>query len=302
METFTYDANGNELTWVDKLQENGQWVNSDSFTFTYDARGDELTYLLELSESGQWTDFSCDTSTYDANGHLLTHLYGVWQNGQWTDQESDTYTYDAKGNKSTVLLESWEGHWVDSLNYSYTYGSNENELTWLIQQWQNGQWANYERDTLAYDANGNLTLYLHERWSGSSWTPSVGSGLFDHPYVDVNGNFFDYEGYEVTFTYALITAVQPGKSNLPGSFSLEQNYPNPFNPTTTIKYQLAMNSNVTLKVYDVLGREVETLVNERQSAGSHNLTFNASNLPSGVYLYRLQAGTFTQVKKMILMK
>ncbi len=88
----------------------------------------------------------------------------------------------------------------------------------------------------------------------------------------------------------------------PETFFLYQNYPNPFNPNTVIKYQLPVNSFVTLKVYDVLGRQLQTLVNERQTAGSHNVTFNASKLPSGIYFYRLQAGTFTQVKKMILMK
>jgi bilirubin oxidase len=89
---------------------------------------------------------------------------------------------------------------------------------------------------------------------------------------------------------------------VPGTFSLGQNFPNPFNPKTVINYQLPMNSLVTLKVYDVLGREIKTLVNERQNAGSQNVTFNASNLPGGVYFYRLQAGKNTATKKLVLIK
>ena len=91
------------------------------------------------------------------------------------------------------------------------------------------------------------------------------------------------------------------------SFHLAQNYPNPFNPTTTIRYELPVQSEVKLEVFDVLGRRVATLVNARLSAGQYDATFDASSLSSGVYFYRLQASGaanhhFIQTKKMILVK
>ena len=86
------------------------------------------------------------------------------------------------------------------------------------------------------------------------------------------------------------------------NYSLSQNYPNPFNPTTVIKYSLAKPSNVTLKVYDLVGQEVATLVNAKQTAGKHNVSFDASNLSSGVYFYTLRAGDYTATKKMMLLK
>jgi hypothetical protein len=86
------------------------------------------------------------------------------------------------------------------------------------------------------------------------------------------------------------------------TYRLEQNYPNPFNPTTNITYVLPKAENVSLKVYDVLGREVATLVNEVKPAGAYTVPFNASNLASGVYFYKLQAGSFVQTKKMMLVK
>lgn len=89
---------------------------------------------------------------------------------------------------------------------------------------------------------------------------------------------------------------------VPVEFMLSQNYPNPFNPATIISYQLPANTLVTLKVYDILGREFQTLINERQTAGAHSVTFDASNLASGVYFYRMQAGEFIQTKKLVLMK
>ncbi|MFZ1083091.1 MAG: discoidin domain-containing protein [Candidatus Kryptoniota bacterium] len=97
------------------------------------------------------------------------------------------------------------------------------------------------------------------------------------------------------------TAVLP-KPGIPSNYALDQNYPNPFNPTTTIIYELPANSFVTLKVYDVLGREIKTLISGLQSAGNHNVTFDASRFSSGVYLYAMTAGGVTVTKKMILLK
>jgi len=88
----------------------------------------------------------------------------------------------------------------------------------------------------------------------------------------------------------------------PTNFSLSQNYPNPFNPVTSIKYSVSSMENVTLKVYDILGNEVVTLVNENKSAGNYDVEFDASKLSSGVYFYRLKAGSFIQTKKMVLLK
>ncbi|MDZ7625551.1 MAG: LamG-like jellyroll fold domain-containing protein [Ignavibacteriaceae bacterium] len=92
------------------------------------------------------------------------------------------------------------------------------------------------------------------------------------------------------------------ENNFPESFSISQNYPNPFNPSTTIRYSIPNGSVVTIKVYDVLGTEVATLVNEDKSAGSYEVDFNASQLSSGIYFYKLQAGSFVETKKMILIK
>ena len=86
------------------------------------------------------------------------------------------------------------------------------------------------------------------------------------------------------------------------SFKLAQNYPNPFNSSTRIEYSIKKDGMVNLKIYDLLGREVKTLVNENEPAGSYSVKFNAENLPSGVYIYKLTAGSFSAVKKLMLMK
>lgn len=96
--------------------------------------------------------------------------------------------------------------------------------------------------------------------------------------------------------------VKPGSSEIPGEFSLFQNYPNPFNPETQIKYQLPSKEFVKLTVYDILGNEVSVIVNEEQYPGTYEAEWNALNYPSGVYFYELQAGDFTQTRKMTLIR
>jgi hypothetical protein len=91
-------------------------------------------------------------------------------------------------------------------------------------------------------------------------------------------------------------------ASVPDKFELYQNYPNPFNPTTTIKYQLPTASRVKLKVYNLLGEDITTLVDKMQDVGLKSVEFNANKLPSGIYIYRLTAGSFTDVKKMMILK
>jgi len=104
------------------------------------------------------------------------------------------------------------------------------------------------------------------------------------------------------YTPAQATSVEVLSTNIPSFFTLEQNYPNPFNPSTTLRYSLPQSAQVQIKVSDVLGNEIETLVNEEKPVGTYELSWNAANLPSGVYFYRLQAGDFVQTRKMILLK
>jgi hypothetical protein len=100
----------------------------------------------------------------------------------------------------------------------------------------------------------------------------------------------------------ILTDVKKVNSPKPASFSLSQNYPNPFNPSTTINYSIPEGRVATIKVYDLLGKEVSTLLNEYKEAGMHSVHFNASTLPSGIYIYTIQAGEFRASKKLLLLK
>ncbi|MCJ7555049.1 MAG: T9SS type A sorting domain-containing protein [Ignavibacteriaceae bacterium] len=129
----------------------------------------------------------------------------------------------------------------------------------------------------------------------------------------IGSTSFTFEGSSLAFisqSYQSdcynITQVQEGEVQ-PKEFNLEQNYPNPFNPSTVISYHLPISGLVSLKVYDILGNEVATLVNEYKSAGKYEVIFNVethrdASLPSGIYFYQLKAGSFIQTKKMILLR
>jgi subtilisin-like proprotein convertase family protein len=121
-------------------------------------------------------------------------------------------------------------------------------------------------------------------------------------YDGVLGNTGQFKGWSLTLYFETPVNVDNEPVEIIQDFELHQNYPNPFNPSTTIKWQMPESGNVTLKIYDVLGREVITLVNEELSAGKHDVTFDASQFSSGVYFYQLKAGDFIEIKKMILIK
>ena len=125
------------------------------------------------------------------------------------------------------------------------------------------------------------TLMAKSRTGNTGWAIQAGGGLSK---------------------YSNLSGIFKSGNDIPAHFSLSQNYPNPFNPSTNIKYQIAMNSYAKLTVYDILGKEVVILVNEKLQPGTYEVNWDASNQPSGVYFYKLQAGNYTETKKMILMK
>ncbi len=117
--------------------------------------------------------------------------------------------------------------------------------------------------------------------------------------IDTDGKF---EDYHITVKVDARSVTDVEENSLPTEFALEQNYPNPFNPTTNITYSIPQNGQVQIKVYDMLGNEITTLVNEQKQAGTYEVEFNASNLSSGIYLYKIRSGDYFYSRKMILAK
>jgi len=158
----------------------------------------------------------------------------------------------------------------------------------------------WEWTTLSSPAPYDMTTALNnEDWFALGYMVKCDEDDSDFRAI-FDGYLDNYPPY-IIVRYGIITNVEVFESEL-NSFILYQNYPNPFNPSTTIKFTIANFGFVNLKIYDVLGNEVETLLDEYKQAGSYEVKWDASNNPSGFYFYRLQAGDFIETKKMILMK
>jgi len=143
-----------------------------------------------------------------------------------------------------------------------------------------------------------IDLYLHD--NDGTWEGNLG---FSPNANDLQWSTVTEWAYTwIGDTAGIATGIDDKDISLPSRFELSQNYPNPFNPMTTIHFNLPAKHHVKLEVYDVIGRKVSTLVNEFREAGEHSVTFDASDLSTGIYFYRIRAGKFTEMKKMIFMK
>jgi photosystem II stability/assembly factor-like uncharacterized protein len=265
---------------------------------------------------------------YAANG-VFYQIYRSINNGDsWTPLLSSNlkgfsqpspfpyHTYDALGAKGQNMYATYTSHFDTGNETAILIRSTNGGATWDYSYI--GLPAKTTAQNFAFSGNTvfmtgfHLTSNLPERRvyystnQGTSWE-AWNTGL---------ANSIEACCIVVTQNYVYIGTTDDGiwrrpltqlavkdiPSEKPTSFALEQNYPNPFNPSTVIRYQLAVSSQTTLKVYDVLGREVATLVNERQAAGNHDVKFDASKLTSGIYFYRLTVGGYTQTKKMLFVK
>ncbi|QQS38235.1 MAG: T9SS type A sorting domain-containing protein [Ignavibacteriales bacterium] len=179
--------------------------------------------------------------------------------------------------------------------------SNESvDLSWVTATELNNRGFEVER---SIENNSKRTEYEKIGFvDGYGTTASQQVYSFSDKQVSQPGRYFyrlkqvDYDG---SFEYSTELAVDVNK---PLVFNLDQNYPNPFNPSTTIKYSVPVTEHVTIKVFDILGNEVTTLVNEQKEAATYEITFDASQLSSGVYFYKINAGSFSDTKKLMLMK
>jgi len=184
---------------------------------------------------------------------------------------------------------------VELISFSATTDSKNVNLNWATATETNNSGFEIER---RYDKTD---------WLEIGFVPGHGTTTEkqNYSYIDqnVNAGIYSYRlkqvDFDGTFEYSNEILVNVTASL---EFTLDQNFPNPFNPNTLIKYSIPKSSQVSLKIFNTLGQEMETLVNEEKQVGTYEVNWNASNLQSGVYFYRIQAGSYVETKKMVLMK
>lgn len=185
---------------------------------------------------------------------------------------------------------------VELASFTSVINGNNVNLNWTTSTETNNAGFNIERSTI----NGSWQKITNVTGNGNSTTGhsysftdknlNIGSYNYRLKQIDFNGN---YEYFNLSNEVSI---------GVPDKFNLSQNYPNPFNPSTKINFNLPTDGKVSLKIFDMSGKELMTLVNEVKTAGYYSVSFNASEIPSGVYFYSLSADNFTATKKMILVK
>jgi len=290
---------GNDAAW----SPNGQWIAFDDFSGIYlvPAGGGQPRLVVSDALSPRWSpnskhivfsrpsDGSIRTVEVSGTNERLvaSPLYGdlmhnpTWSpNGQWI--AFMYYGYILK--LSVDKLGQAQGDFqivVNNDNYNYSPDWSNNSKTIVFGR-NNALWS--------VPASGGDATQL-------TMPTALYAGDYDPAYSN-NGQY-------IAFARATGPLAKPGVAQqalFPAEFGLAQNYPNPFNPTTTIRYALPADGYMNLTVYDMLGQKVAQLVNEPMSAGYHDVVFDASRLAAGTYVYKLQAGSLVQIKKMILVK
>ena len=272
---------------------------------TWDSSG------MYLPQSGSETGF-INAFCSSPSGNTLwfgTNNYGIYQSSNSGAEWSFLSTYPEKNNRTI---------WFDyNLNPGYSGGANlirtsDYGLNWqILRTIGSDEIVGVTASAFArlnwFVRNSNKIYYSPQFWS--PWELSYTSQSGNYRYITIERNGFfggavfaikDNGG--ITRTFFLSIGINTISTEVPSSFSLSQNYPNPFNPDTKFKFSIPNKSNVKLKIYNSLGTEIETLVDNELSPAVYEASWDASKYTSGVYFYRLQTNTFSDTKKMILVK
>ena len=270
---------GNADVWLVKTDSNGDTL----WTKTFGNEFNELASSVQQTSDGGYI-----ITGYTSPGGSI--YFDVWLIK--TDSNGDTLWTKTFGGSSSetgqsVIQTSDNGYIVCGYSFSYT-GLGDADV-WLIKTDSNGDttW------TRSFGGSDNEIGFSIDQTTDDGFivtgsTQSYGAGGRDLLLLRLNA-----DGQ---------TGIDNLESQTVSSFELEQNYPNPFNPATTINYSIPSSGYVSLSVYDILGKEVATIVNEYKNAGSYSTMFDSNGLTSGVYFYRLQTGNFDSIKKFILVK
>ncbi|MDR3626442.1 MAG: T9SS type A sorting domain-containing protein [Ignavibacteriaceae bacterium] len=241
---------------------------------------DSMAY--KINSAVQLVYAESDSLLQDGTSLVWSYQYRVWNGGNqinyYFHSDNKTTVYDSLNNQLIIGVAYITKYWIDS------------DSALAIAEKQGGE--TFRKNNPRYKIKAILSepfvplntpewyiQYISLEGSNNSLLATVGA-------EDTN----------------IVEYVNSAIGKVPKTFTLSQNYPNPFNPSTTINYSLPDESRVTIKVYNVLGKEVETLINEEKNAGNYKVEFKNCNLPSGVYFYKMQAGNYLEIKKLMLLK
>jgi hypothetical protein len=312
--TYKYDENNNNISQLFERPQISHWVNYIYDTLIYDNTG-QLIQVIDKYWLGEWSNTG-RTSYFYKNGMVDSISFEGWNGSLWVIGNYTKLLYDSVGQPVTVISKRWNDTlWADYLNCTYTYDQAGNLISGLMVD-LSGWHADY-RFTYDYNSDNNFVHGTNEAKINGQWTPmdnvfySSRTDIFDPGLLGTWSDFWFNltipSGAELNVYYKInpnysIESVSDKNNIILKDYSLSQNYPNPFNPSTSIRFTIPSDGLVQLKVYDILGKEVATLVNEYKHNGDYEIKFDARNLSSGIYIYKINSGSFNQSKMMVLLK
>jgi hypothetical protein len=295
-ETFTYDSDQNLITDLWEVIKNSHWSNSSRFTHQYYPNGNLFSLLSEHWDSTGWNNDDRETIFYNTSGDRDSIFLEKWVDGKWTNDLIWNLVYENHKTITSYLAKIWNGNqWIISDRGDFKYNSNGDWVYGLYQIWDQNQWMDACRFYYEYNSNNYFNHGLNERYNYGVWTPD--DNIFEVSRPDLRINIISSELYVYYKTSSVLDEVFD-KSEL----IISQNYPNPFNSTTVINFSIPEDGFVQLKVFDIMGEEIKTILNEYKSRGNYKVYFYADKLPSGVYIYQIISGSYNKSKTMILQK
>ncbi len=311
---FLYRSTDNGVTWQDVLGPpyccfEATVFNSMNHTLTN--AGDTAGILRSEDNGNTWTLFNQGLSSSNIFYDLVINsseqifaakgdgIYRSNNNGEvWSQILSNVGILSIAFNSDGHIFGGKLGGIVRSTNNGSSWALSINFATSFI-------WSLLILDDGHIFACSSNEGIFHSTDNGDNWE-QLNQGLTNLTVwslaLSPNGYLFAGTEDGIFRSVQPVTSIIEESNKIPSAFVLNQNYPNPFNSSSIIRYSVPHSSGVVIKVFDILGNEIETLVNEEKPVGTYEITWYAENLPSGVYFYRLQAGNFVETKKMILLK
>ncbi len=303
-------------TWVQKGPINkvirSLFVNSGDSLYAGMAGGE---LYLSTNSGASWQSKNSGLPANDvlaltanSSGDLFA---GLWNSGVYRSTDGGTtWTQNDTGLtdlRVRALSSNSRGTLFAGTDGGGVFRTTDNGETWT--QCNSGLTWTYTY-ALTIDVAGNIFVGTYggvyqSKDNGDNWlidTSGLGSAYVRSLAIDSGGTIFAGTNDGLIFRTGSTTDVKEVGRNIPASFNLSQNYPNPFNPSTNIKFQVPQNSLVTIKVYDLLGKEVATLVHQEMKPGTYSAAWNAEGISSGVYFYKLHSGNIVETKQMLLLK
>jgi beta-glucosidase len=274
------------------------WIAESPGSYTIEAIVDEVSAIQETNENNNSKSVQLQVYNNPAQNLALEKIV--------KSSSLESFDYIPQNAVDGDYNTRWSSKFTDSQYLTVDLGAIQ-KFNQIRITWETAYGKEYRIEVSDDEVNWNLIVNQSNGFGNiEKWNVNA-----EGRYIRLTGTKrateYGYSIYEFEVFYDLTTDVQESDEEIISDYRLEQNYPNPFNPVTTIKYSIPSGANremgiVTLKIYDMLGREIATLINENKAPGVYEVQFDGSNLSSGVYFYRLEHGRNSQVKKLILLK